>query len=162
MTSSVYPIRHIEPEDYPYIISVVDPWWGGRAVAGLLPRLFFEHFRPLSFAIGEHTAVEAFLVGFRSQTLPDLAYIHFVGVAPDRRSQGYGRALYVHFFSSARQCGCQAVRCITSPGNHASIAFHRAMGFEILAGDGMEQGVTVQRDYAGVGQHRVLFHKSLL
>jgi hypothetical protein len=42
-------IRHLSPADYPLVISVIDNWWGGRQMAGLLPRLFFEHFTDTSF-----------------------------------------------------------------------------------------------------------------
>lgn len=39
-------------------------------MAGLLPQLFFEHFQPTSFVIEEDGKLQAFLVGFRSQTTP--------------------------------------------------------------------------------------------
>jgi hypothetical protein len=26
------------------VIAVIDEWWGGRPMAGMLPRLFFDHF----------------------------------------------------------------------------------------------------------------------
>ena len=43
-------IRQLRPSDYHPVISVVDSWWNGRHMAGLLPRLFFEHFTDTSFA----------------------------------------------------------------------------------------------------------------
>ena len=43
-------IRHLSLADYAPVISVIDQWWGGRPMAGMLPRLFFEHFTDTSFA----------------------------------------------------------------------------------------------------------------
>jgi hypothetical protein len=43
-------IRQLSAADYPFVISVIDRWWGGRPMADKLPRLFFEHFTDTSFA----------------------------------------------------------------------------------------------------------------
>jgi hypothetical protein len=43
-------IRPIRPSDYRTVIAVIDDWWGGRHMADMLPRLFFEHFTDTSFA----------------------------------------------------------------------------------------------------------------
>jgi GNAT superfamily N-acetyltransferase len=140
---------------------VVDAWWGGRHVSHLLPRLFFEHFSTTSFVLVEGDEVLAFLVGFRSQSLPRVAYIHFVGVAPDRRGVGHGRLLYERFFAQAASLGCTEVRCITSPANAGSIAFHRRMGFDLVDAGGEHDGIPVSPDHAGPGQARVLFRRLL-
>ena len=59
------------------------------------------------------------------------AYIHFVGVSPDRRGAGLGRHLYERFFDDVRARGRTPVHCVTSPANEGSVAFHRALGFEV-------------------------------
>ncbi len=128
---------------------------------GLLSRLFFEHFRPTSFAFEEDGNLIGFLVGFRSQTDPHVAYIHFVGVSPTARGRGVGRAMYDHFFRVVADLGCREVHAITSPVNKGSIEFHRHLGFEIEPGDGEVDGVAVSRDYGGPGQDRVLFRRRL-
>ncbi len=154
-------IRTLEVSDYRFIVSIVDDWWGGRPMRALLPRLFFEHFNPTSFAIGPQTAIEAFLIGFVSQSCPQLAYIHFVGVHPGLRDRGLASLLYEHFFATVQERGCSEVQCITSPSNTASIAFHRRQGFELMPGSGEIDGVPLALDYAGEGQHRVRFRKVL-
>jgi ribosomal protein S18 acetylase RimI-like enzyme len=154
-------IRHLESSDFDFVSEVVDEWWGGRPVRGLLPRLFFEHFRPSSFALETNGAIEGFVVGFRSQSSPSVGYIHFVGVSPNSRGRGYGRMLYDRFFEAVAGMGCQEVRCITSPLNSGSIAFHRRMGFEILPGNGKIDDLSVVLNHAGKGEHRVLFRKEL-
>ncbi|HEY4386537.1 MAG TPA: GNAT family N-acetyltransferase [Ktedonobacteraceae bacterium] len=154
-------LRHLEIDDYVPIIRVIDEWWDGRPVANLLPRLFFEHFQPTSFVIEQNGTIQGFLVGFRSQTTPTQAYIHFVGIDPRFRGQGIGRRLYQHFFEVARSLGCTEARSITSPVNKGSIAFHIQMGFEILPGDAEIDGIAVTTNYDGQGGNRVLFRRYL-
>jgi len=154
-------IRHLEEDDYQPIIAVVDDWWGGRHMASLLPRIFFVHFRETSFAIEENQTVIGFLAGFVSQTYPQQAYIHFVGIHPDHRERGLGRRLYSTFFETVRRLGCTTVRCVTSPVNKGSIAFHTHMGFAIEGATGEYQGVPCTINYELKGEHRVLFVRSL-
>ena len=146
-------IRHAQPSDYGRVIGRVNVWWGGRDMAAMLPKLFFVHFEGTSFVVdGEDGQLAGFLIGFLSQTEPEEAYVHFVGVDPERRGEGIGRALYERFFAEARAHGRTVVRCVTSPVNEASVAFHRAMGFEIER---------VAEDYDGPGEDRVLLVRRL-
>jgi ribosomal protein S18 acetylase RimI-like enzyme len=138
-------LRHAEPGDYGRVIEVIDEWWGGRAMAAMLPKLFFVHFRDTSFVAEEDGALAGFLCGFRSQSYPDEAYVHFVGVDPAHRSSGLGRALYERFFDAVAPR--TVVRAVTAPVNERSVAFHRAIGFEVDR---------VDEDYDGRGEARVL------
>jgi ribosomal protein S18 acetylase RimI-like enzyme len=139
-------IRHAEPSDYPRVATVIDEWFGGRPMAAMLPKLFFVHFRDTSFVAEEEGALAGFLCGFRSQTFEDEAYVHFVGVDPGRRGSGLGRALYARFFEAVAPRS--TVRAVTSPANERSIAFHRAIGFDVEA---------IVEDYDGRGSPRALF-----
>ncbi|MGW7069233.1 N-acetyltransferase family protein [Streptomyces sp. NPDC054855] len=153
-------------------------WGGMKGPAGalerslLLPRLYFQHFTTTSFVVeraGEQAEsadggqadggqvdggqddggrVAAFLVGFLSQTQPDAAYVHFVGVDPRLHGQGVGRTLYQGFFALARSHGRRYVHCVTSPQNTASQAFHARLGFTVSS---------VKPDYDGPGLDRVTF-----
>ena len=146
-------IRHVQPSDYGRVIQHVNAWWGGWEMAPLLPQLFFIHFEGTSFvADREDGTLAGFLIGFLSQTDDDTAYVHFIGVAPAERGSGLGRALYEHFFDAARASGRSVVRCVTSPQNAASLAFHDALGFE-------QEGVA--EDYDGAGNSRVLLARRL-
>src|SRR5688500_10538826 len=128
-------LRHAEAADYPVVIARVDGWWGGRPMRGMLPRLFFVHFRPTSFVAEIDGRLVGFLVGFVSQSCPEVAYVHFVGVDPAARGAGVGRALYERFFETTYALGCREVQAVTAAGNAASIAFHRRLGFAIVPGD---------------------------
>jgi ribosomal protein S18 acetylase RimI-like enzyme len=143
-------MRHAEPADYGRVIEVIDHWWGGREMAAMLPKLFFVHFRDTSFVAEENGELAGFICGFRSQTYADEAYVHFVGVDPGRRTSGLGRALYERFFESVAPR--TVVRAVTAPVNERSVAFHRAIGFEVER---------VDEQYDGRGQARVLLVKDL-
>jgi ribosomal protein S18 acetylase RimI-like enzyme len=138
-------IRPLEQSDYGRVIGVVDTWWGGRAMAAMLPKLFFVHFADTSFAAEEAGELVGFLCGLRSQTFADEAYVHFVGVDPTVRGRGVARSLYEAFFTAVAPR--RVVRAVTSPVNEASVAFHRSIGFEVER---------VDESYDGRGEARVL------
>jgi GNAT superfamily N-acetyltransferase len=156
-----FALRHAEPEDHGYIVRVVDAWWGGRRMADMIPKLFFVHFRPTSFVAEADALPVGFLAGFRSQTDPDQGYVHFVGVDPRWRAQGVAHAMYDRFFDTVRALGCREVRCVTSPSNRGSLAFHAALGFEVLPGGAELNGVQYVTDYDGLGESRVLLRRLL-
>jgi ribosomal protein S18 acetylase RimI-like enzyme len=146
-------IRHAQTSDYGRVIQHVNAWWGGRDMAPMLPKLFFLHFEGTCFvAERDDGSIAGFLIGFLSQTEAREAYVHFVGVAPDQRGSGLGRSLYERFFEVARDHGRASVRCVTSTANETSIAFHRALGFEVDR---------VVEDYDGPGEDRMLLVKTL-
>ncbi len=122
-------------------------------MAPMLPKLFFLHFEGTSFvAEDDDEDLVGFLCGFLSQTSEDEAYIHFVGVTPDQRGEGVGRALYERFLTEVAASGRSVVRCVTSPVNQGSLSFHEALGFE---------AERVVPDYDGPGEDRVLLVKRI-
>jgi predicted GNAT superfamily acetyltransferase len=154
-------IRHPESADYPRIVAATDEWWSGSSVVALMHRFFFLHFRDTCFVAEREGELAGFLIGFLSQSHPQEAYIHFVGVNPDLQQEGLGRQLYDRFFAVVRQAGRTVVRCVTSPGNRDSLAFHARMGFTIEPQEAEEDGVAVSLNYDGRGGSRVLFVKEL-
>jgi predicted GNAT superfamily acetyltransferase len=144
-------IRPAKAGDYDGIIAVVDDWWG-RPVRHALPRLFLDHFSATSFIAEHDGGLAGFLVGFLSPSIPDAAYIQFVGVNPRLRGNGLARRLYELFFGLAAADGRRVVRAVTAPQNSVSIAFHTAMGFAVsgpIAG------------YDGQGSDKVLFERRI-
>lgn len=165
-------VRRPVEDDFLRVQHGLTHWWGGLGgEAGaqqrrlLVPRLFFQHFTTTSLVIDDTTTPEpelaAFLIGFLSQDRPDEAYIHFVGVAPDRKRSGLGSALYERFFALARAAGRTRVRCITGPTNRDSVAYHERLGFHIEPGDLTADGVPAMSDYDGEGLPRVRFVREL-
>ncbi len=125
-------VRPAGPSDHRRIVAVIDDWWGGRAMADLLPRLFLDHFASTSLvADTEDGTLAGFLVGFLSPDQPGTAYVHFVGVAPEYRRGGLAADLYERFFSLARAAGAVQVQAVTAPLNEGSQRFHQALGFAV-------------------------------
>ncbi|MFD7106771.1 GNAT family N-acetyltransferase [Streptomyces celluloflavus] len=162
-------LRHPVPSDHPRLQLALADWWGGQGGAVgaaqrrlLVPRLFLQHFADTSYVVERaDRTLQAFLIGFLSQTDPDTAYIHFVGVCPEGQRNGLGSALYRRFFNAVGALGRTRIRCITSPGNLDSIAYHTRMGFRMEPGDRLDQGVPVHLDYDGPGLDRVSFIREL-
>ncbi|MFO1446122.1 GNAT family N-acetyltransferase [Bacillus sp. Bva_UNVM-123] len=154
-------IRSVKGSDYYTVSPLINEWWGGRNMSDMLPKLFFDHFTNTSFIAEKEGELIGFLIGFLSQSKPNEAYIHFVGVHPDYRKHNIGKQLYDQFFEVVSQNGRNIVRCVTSPVNKASIVFHTKMGFEIEEGNKNKNGIQVKTDYDGENQDRVLFVKHL-
>ncbi|MFI9047785.1 GNAT family N-acetyltransferase [Streptomyces sp. NPDC053427] len=163
-------LRRPAGSDHPRLQVALAEWWGGQGGAAgalqrqlLVPRLFLQHFAETSCLVERADGtLHAFLIGFLSQTEPKAAYIHFVGVHPEGQRSGVGSALYHRFFDTVRALDRTQVRCITSPTNHNSIAYHTRMGFRLEPGDHVDDhGVPVHRDYDGPGLDRVSFVRDL-
>jgi ribosomal protein S18 acetylase RimI-like enzyme len=166
MNSSDLGVRYRRPTeaDYAPIVRLVDEWWGGRRVSGLLRRLWFQHFNGTSWiAEGEHGQLLGFLVGFISQDDPEVGYVHMIATNPNRRRSGLGAALYGQFFADVAGRGVREVRAITWPGNRVSVAFHRSVGFQLVDGPGSQRlyGSPAFADYDGEGEDRVVFVRKL-
>lgn len=145
------------PGDWERVMAVMPAWWNGRDLRAMLPRVFFEHFRGTSLLVEHEDKLVAFLVGFLCADHADEAYVHFAGVAPEWRRTGLAGDLYRRFFALARENGRTAVRAVTAPVNTGSIAFHTALGFSILPGDGEIDGVPVTVAHGPYGDHLVRF-----
>lgn len=154
-------VRNIKESDYNYIIVRLNEWWGGRDMAAMLPRLFFQHFTDSSFVFEDSAKILGFLVGFKSQSLEHVGYIHFVGVDPLHRNKSIARSLYQEFFNYCRFNHINRVECITSPINKASIAFHHQLGFKASSYDAHGNPIAV-KNYDSPGESRITFTKHLL
>ena len=155
-------IRPAEPSDAETIQSVAPDWWGRPMESDMLSRFFLTHFRDTCLVAERDGNVAGFLIGFLSQTLVDEAYIRLIVVDPQRRGEGIGRALYERFFAIARQHGRCVIRCVTSPSNRASVAFHTRLGFAIEPQGHLVDGLPVCRDCHGrPGTDRIVFVRML-
>ena len=140
-------ISEIESSDYDLIITELNDWWGGRNMTDMLPRLFFNHFSPTSFAVKDQELILGFIVGFVSQKNPQLAYVHFIGVNPKVRNKKIGKKLYERFFEAVKKTGATAVECVTSIENKRSINFHKNLGFKIKNGNNEMNGISYFENY---------------
>ncbi len=130
-------------------------------MADMLLKLFFVNFRSTSFTAVVDGQIVALLIGFISQTYPDQAYVHCLGVHPARRGEGLKRLRYEHLIPTAASLGCRTVHGVTAPAKRNSIAFRGRLGFSPLESDFKVHGVPVAEGYHGEGEDRMIFTKNL-
>ncbi len=154
-------IRNAFPKDYQQIIDVIPDWLGDRDLRASISKLFLIHFNKTCFMAEKNGDLAGFLIGFFSQTQPNEAYIHFVGVHPDRRMKGTARTLYRDFYNVCRNHSRTIVRSCIALDNKLSIDFHLKMGFEMEPGDKEINGIQVTENYLPENDQLVLFRKEL-
>ncbi len=130
-----------------------------RRVRAVHHPMFVHEFGNTSYVVKECGKVVAYLFCLYSQT-EAAGYMHALCVHPDYRGRGIATQLCQHFIAEARAHGCKYLKSSTSPGNTTSIAFHRSLSMQ-LTGDTEKDGVLYFRDYAGPGEHRVVFRKDI-
>ena len=135
--------------DHAEILSSLPSFWGERDLTALHHPMFFHEFGDTALVIRAASGeVAAYLLGFVASTV---GYVHLVGVRQDHRRRGLASLLYDEFKDHARAGGATALKAITTPGNRASIDFHRAIGMF----------ATLVPDYAGPGEDRIVFSADL-
>lgn len=155
-------LRHVRTSDCDRVVAVIDEWWGGPATGSCLPHVFFSHLTSTSFALEASDGVlVGFLLGFLSQTHPDEACVHMIGVHPEFRRLGFGRRLCQRFFVAAQMNGRRYVRVISTPSAQ-SVAFYLAMGFTPLYGETAIDSPTVRQELTGTGGHRIVFRRGIV
>ncbi|MDW7733191.1 MAG: GNAT family N-acetyltransferase [Methanolobus sp.] len=154
-------VTNCSKDGFDQIISNITEFWGSDRTLHLHHPTIINEFGNTAFAIKDRDSglVCAYLFGFYSQTEP-VAYVHLLAVRNDYRKLGLGRQLYEHFIECAGKKNCLKVKAITRPTNTDSIRFHRSIGMKLVGKDVID-GFNVVLDYAGPGEHRVVFMKEI-
>ena len=142
--------RGITKRDFDRIVEVIDHWWGGPISTFAHPIFFYELGDQALVAEDEGEMI-GFLLGFVAAQPVRTGYVHLVGIHPDHRRRGVGRALYATFTERCASAGCVRMKAITTAGHEGSLRFHSAVGWS----------TTEEEDYAGPGRRRVVFTKEL-
>jgi GNAT superfamily N-acetyltransferase len=142
-------VRGITKQDFDYIVSVFDAWWGGPSTERASP-FFFHEFGEQALIAENDGRVVGFLLGLAVPSA-GLGYVHLVGIDPNARRHGVGKQLYQHFEESCRRQGFKRLKAIGMVGHEASYQFHTALGFEVRE----------VPDYAGPGRARMVFTKAV-
>jgi GNAT superfamily N-acetyltransferase len=144
-------IRKITKADFDQIVEVIDRWWGGP-IATLAHPIFFYELGDNALIAEEDGRLIGFMLGFIVFKEPKTGYVHLVGIHPEFRRRGVGRALYEAFTERCRSLGCKRLKAITTAGNEASIRFHEGVGWK---SEEVE-------DYAGANRKRMVFTRDLV
>lgn len=136
--------------DYNATIDTLADYWGVRDMRAQHHPMFIHEFGETYLVMrDESSRVTAYLFGFVAPT--QVGRVHLVGVRADSRRAGLGRRLYGEFETLARHRGATALKAISIPTNHDSIAFYHAL----------DMSATEVADYSGPGQPRVVFWRDL-
>ncbi|MFC7426918.1 GNAT family N-acetyltransferase [Nocardia tengchongensis] len=152
MTESREPHESIGPATMRHLREVLDDharFWGTRDLRAFhLPTLIHE-FPQTCLVATTGNEIHGYIIGF---VTPDhVAYAHLIATRDDTRGTGLGRRLYSAFATAARPLGATDLKAITTPTNHTSINFHKALGFV----------TRLVEDYNGPGQPRIVFTRNL-
>ncbi len=143
-------IRGITQSDYEYLVSVLDRWWGGPSGQHAHP-MFFHEFGDHALVAESDGEIVGFLLGFMTERPVSTGYVHLVGIHPEHRRKGVGKALYARFTERCREAGAERLKTVGAAGHDGPREFHAALGFT----------VTDEPDYAGRGRARIVYTKDL-
>lgn len=156
--------RHPSEDDHRRLAAVVDHWFAGRRIGQLMSRAWFRHFGQTSWITdGRSGRPEGLLIGYVSADRPSEAVIHLVGVDPNRRRAGVGRALVDAFVEDVHGRGATTVTAVAWPDDPVAIGFFRSLGFEPETGPGTQRlyGVSAFADYEGAGEDRAVLRREI-
>src|SRR5204863_7778454 len=105
------------------MVGVIDGWFGGRRVRPLVGRACFRHFGSTSWVAEDvEGGLVGVLIGYRSPDRPTEAVIHLVGVHPNHRRRGIGRALIQPFVPDGGAHGVAVITAAAWPGEPPAAA----------------------------------------
>jgi ribosomal protein S18 acetylase RimI-like enzyme len=157
-------IRSTLEEDFVEIADLAENCGPMETERNSIYHIFTKFFRSTSF-VAELPSGElgGFILGFISQENPEDVYIHLLCVDPKMRGKHIGKKLVEKFAEEAALKECKKIYLITKPVNWNSISFYKKLGF--LEDKSRETinilGVNAVKNYNGMGQHMVVFYKSV-
>jgi ribosomal protein S18 acetylase RimI-like enzyme len=156
-------VRNVFENDFLAIVDKSKEWADIVIERDTIYHVLTKHFRSTCFIAEDHQRVIGYLLGFRSQTYPEEAYMHLVQVDPALRGHGVGRRLFGQFEAAVKAMGCKKIVTTSRPQNKTGAKFYEEMGFRpVLSGNVIEvDGVRAIKDYNGPGKHVVLWSKDI-
>jgi GNAT superfamily N-acetyltransferase len=156
-------VRNVFEADILAIVDKSKEWADIVIERDTIYHVLTRHFRSTCFIAEDRGQTIGYLLGFRSQTYQDEAYMHLVRVDPRLRGHGVGRRLFSQFEAATRALGCKKIITTSRPQNKTAAKFYEEMGFKpVEAGSMIEvDGVRAIKDYNGPGKHVVLWSKDI-
>jgi ribosomal protein S18 acetylase RimI-like enzyme len=156
-------VRNVFENDFLAIVDRSKEWADIVIERDTIYHVLTKHFRSTCFIAEERERVIGYLLGFRSQTYPEEAYMHLVQVDPALRGHGVGRRLFSQFEATVKAMGCKKIVTTSRPQNKMASKFYEEMGFKPVESDNMIEvdGVKAIKDYNGPGKHVVLWSKDI-
>jgi ribosomal protein S18 acetylase RimI-like enzyme len=157
-------IRNTLEEDFVEIAELAENCSPMETERNSIYHIFTKFFKSTSLVAELPSGgIGGFILGFISQENPEEAYIHLLCVDPKMRGKHVGRKLVEKFIGEVTLRECKKICLITKPINWNSISFYKKLGF--LEDKSQETinilGVNAVKNYNGMGQHMVVFYKSI-
>jgi [ribosomal protein S18]-alanine N-acetyltransferase len=125
-------IRQARTDDLSALHDVDEAVFGDLAYPLFVLRQFVDvHQRHFLVVDADPPLLGYVLAAYAART--DEAWLLGLGVHPDARKYGYGRALMERCLDRLRRDGAHAVRLTVKPGNTAAIKLYEAIGFKKTA-----------------------------
>jgi predicted GNAT superfamily acetyltransferase len=156
-------VRNAFPGDFVEVTNKSKEWADLVIERESIYHIMVDQFRNTCFIAEDRGEMIGYLLGLRSQTRPEEAYIHLVQVAPRLRGNGIGRRLFKQFQSVVKDMGCTKIVAVSKPENNFCNSYHKSMGFSIVENaNTIEIGdVKAIKDFNGPGKHMVLWNKNI-
>jgi ribosomal protein S18 acetylase RimI-like enzyme len=156
-------VRNAFPDDFIEVNNKSKEWADLVIEREFIYHVFIDHFKSTCFIAEDRGEMIGYLLGYRSQTHPELAVIHLIQVAPRLRGNGVGRRMFNQFRAVVEDMGCTKVNAFGRPENKYCAGFYTALGFQILATEHTIEvnGIQAIKDYNGPGKHVVVWQKEL-
>lgn len=156
-------VRNVFEDDFLAIADRSKEWGDIVIERDTIYHILTRHFRGTCFVAEDRQRMIGYLLGFRSQTYPEEAYLHLIQVDPALRGHGIGRRMLRLFEDSVKAMGCKKILATCRPQNRTAMAFYEGVGFKAVQAGTMNEvdGVMAVKDYDGPGRHVVLWAKDL-
>ncbi len=144
------PDRSAVQADLPALVALERLCFGEEAYTSLQLRQWLDLGGPLVRVADGSGGLDGYAIGALAHD--GSGWLLALGVRPEARGRGLGRALTSAVLDALHARGVHEVQLTVTPGNTAARALYAALGFV---------GDEVHRDYYGPGQHRlVMRHKA--
>ncbi|HEY7524204.1 MAG TPA: GNAT family N-acetyltransferase [Candidatus Limnocylindrales bacterium] len=155
--------RHPGEADHLAVVARAEAWWPAPGVRALFPRLWFRHFAGTCWLAEQDGRPIGFVVGLIGADRPAEARLLLVGVDPNHRRAGIGRALVERFAATVSERGADSLEAVVWAGDRPPIEFLRALGFRPDTGPGTSliYGVPAHADYDAEGDDKVVLRLRL-
>jgi ribosomal protein S18 acetylase RimI-like enzyme len=156
-------VRNVFEADFLAIVEKSKEWADIVIERDTIYHILTRHFRSTCFIAEDRQQVIGYLLGFRSQTYPEEAYMHLIQVDPKLRGHGVGRRLFSQFEAATKALGCKKIVTTSRPQNKTAAKFYEETGFRPVEAESMIEvdGVRAIKDYNGPGKHVVLWSKDI-
>lgn len=150
--------------DHTTVEARLEGWWPGRRGRSFIARWWFRHATGSSWiAEDDDGRLVGFVLAQPSGDDPSVGLIQAIGVDPNARRHGVGRALIEHVADDLRAHGGHRLEAISWPGDPIATHFLRGVGFVPDDGLGTMRlyGTPAYPDYEGDGEDRARWTREL-